>query len=297
MPVYDMPFGKRTVFAVIAGLFLVSIVAFMYQNGYYYNKFLVFVAILWVAGFIGIIVSDKRAARSCVSPARAFVERIDANEKRTYLVLSYNAAGRKQTSKVLYEEKQLPAIGQDVGIYFNPDKPRICMLAIYKKHKPGWSIVNKPEAINPLPAYIMGGIFIALWVALIVVGNVKSGDYSESALAVVVDYESEYELHGATIGTYEYRPIVEYDLHGYTQRARSLESEYGHSYKTGDIVTVRYAPDKPDVVIIDDFPGSNMMMGLIIFMGVGFVALGIIGQVLWKKRAKRPMREFEIDFM
>lgn len=279
---------------IMLGAVLVSKIDKDYYNLFIFSMF----GIAFIISTIFWILST-RDTRSCTRRSKAIVGSIERNEKYTRLKLYYLVNNVKFSSVVSYHEEQVPNNRQVVGIYYNPNNPEICMLSIYKKHKPGWSHVNSSEMDkNTIGMYIMGALLIMCSFMFTSIAGDRYETYTEQTQGIVIDYESEFKHHSArTPGTYSYTPIIEYEVNRKKQTARSAESWFTHPFDIGETVDIKYDPNRLDNVLIEGIRPTQVSVYILIGFGILFIALGASKQIRNKKSQNNVFGEYQrIDF-
>lgn len=298
MPVCNAKVNKPMVLAGFIIFVSVAVIMFLLDNGAYYNLFAVVTAVCLLAACYVSSRQTKRAMRKCTLRWHAVVDGIEKTSKSTYLRLSYTAGGRPRKTKVRYGEKVFPGVHEQVGIYFNPLEPDVCMLAVYKDHPYGWTRQSGNPGKAFLGLYLFCTFFAAIGLALVLVVTYKSGEYTARASGLISGYESFYQAHTPDVpGTYEYTPTVVYELDSELHTAKSIESSLGHPYRVGDEVMVRYNPANPDVVIIEGFNASLIGGSAMFLLGIGCMAFFAMKQRKLKREGRlEPVDLTAIDF-
>lgn len=273
----------KTFCATLTVMALLSILSFI--SGGDYRNFFVFVGLVVVVIIVAVkSLQGALLRKSCNVYTRASVSGVEHVGSATYLVLHYSVLGQNTVGTVKYLEKRVPAIGTDVGIYYDEDHSSLCMLRIYKEHRPGWtSLTKRSYDQGVLAVSLFGLFFVALGVTLLVLMFVRTAEYTETAYGTVVDYDARFESHTPdTPGTYEYTPIVSFEADGREYLARSIQIQVAKTYDIGQEVTVHYSIANPNVVII---AGDNTTaIGALLITAIGSVFLGLGIRMLIKRK-------------
>ena len=286
---------------IFTGLAMAGLTLFglLFQNGRYYI-YIILAMFGWA--LIGCIIQHHReqAARArCVKITTARVEKIEHSKYYDYLIIGYQIRDMSFERRVRYAEGQKPDIGELVKIYYDPQDPGTCVLGIYKKYRPGFSNTGDIELATRHMGVAALGLFLAVLAGFcLYLASGRLDGYTEIARGDVIGYEQELQRHTSSGGyTYEFRPVVEYKLAGQKIQARSVESWPVQVYELGQRVTVKYAPDRPDLVFIQG-------MSIAVISGFGLMAIGIIlaiyglYEAMAGRKARRDlMRNGKIDFL
>lgn len=266
----------------IAALCILAVMALFFRES---TNLLMFLCLIVIFGMVsGHYIRDRERRSMCSAYCKATVIQIITEGNAIWLVLKYNLNGWPFECKVRYYEKQYPSIGQDVGLYYDPEQPEQCVLQIYKTHQHGWSNRTKKNYISGIASAIALGVLICgIGVSLLAVKAVKMADYTGTAQGVVVSYMEQYNFHtGTTPGTYEYMPVVQYEVDGATYTGKSVQLQVEKTYDIGESVKVKYNPSNPQTIVI---VGDNTTtIGAVLMIGFGAMVFLWAGYGIQRKK-------------
>lgn len=276
--------SKASILGIILVVVALSVLSFA-QGGAYRNLLVMFACVAAVVVGVVLHVKDRSRQKLCDVYTRATVAKVRAVNDDYFLDVRYNVLGQEVNSTVSYHESRYPGIGEDVGLYYCGATPSLCMLKIYKEHRMSWSDMT-PKAYRRQLRYLAIGaiVFLGIGIGLFAIQRISGTNFTHTATGYVVGYEEQFNVHTPdTPGTYEYTPIVEYDMYGTVQRARSIQSPFYKSYKEGQQVVVHYNLDNPEVVVIEGDHSSDLCAALLCAMGL-LVLYALVVQL--RKRSK-----------
>lgn len=279
MPESKRPLVVFLVLILVTGIIIVT----LKQNG------IVPMMVVWTAAILVACTGVYSEAKYCTEYERAWVVDIFTKGETVKLKLCYPISGVEIKTEVSYFEKMLPEIGQVVGIYYNPKKPRVCQLSIYKSHAPHWTEQTKAKAKNDSRwALGLGIFFIAIGICAETYQIIRTIDLTATTDAVVVDYYV-HESHGSDgARNYSYYPIVSYEVNGQYYKSQQVTSDMIKMYDIGAAVTIRYNPEKPTDVMIE---GSITGIVLLCISTVAGLALIVASTIM----AKKVISQEELD--
>lgn len=124
-------------------------------------------------------------------------------------------------------------------------------------------------------AQIIPPLMVALGILSIVRGIRRKGRCSLPVLATVVNVEEDYTPDDDGGGSYDYTPVLGYEVGGrrYTERA-NFSSSRSRAFKEGQTMELRVNPNKPTEFHV---PGKSNTVGfgiaLIVFGSMIFAAM------------------------
>ena len=100
--------------------------------------------------------------------------------------------------------------------------------------------------------FLVGGVFIAAGLALVILTIIRNGKCTEAATAHVVRIQEEWERGGSdSAGSVVYYPIFQFTArNGAIVEARATVGRGWNRYRIGQEVALRYNPDKPEQIAV-----------------------------------------------
>ena len=130
-------------------------------------------------------------------------------------------------------------------------------------------------------------IFIGVSIIIKAFGNRKRTICSVLTRAEVISFVSERRLHGVKRDPRMRElvtPLVRYFVNGFEVRAHSNVYMKPCPYKIGDMISIRYNPEKPDQMMLDNNSTTKIICTVFLLVGiiislVGFIVL-LMGCIL-----------------
>ena len=131
--------------------------------------------------------------------------------------------------------------------------------------------------MEPFVAYLLVGIVIVLiGILSIRKGSQKKHRCTATASAMIVEVQTEKDEAGSenTHKKYTYTPIYEFAAGGNTIRKNGgIYSHNKKDFNVGDMVAVKYNPDKPEEFLVNGKSGGNAFGVALMLFGLVIIAI------------------------
>lgn len=122
-------------------------------------------------------------------------------------------------------------------------------------------------------------IFIGVSIIIKVSGNHKRNICSVLTHAEVISFVSERRVHGVKRDPRMRElvtPLVRYFVNGFEVRTHSNVYMKPCPYKIGDMISIRYNPEKPDQIMLDNNSATKIICTFFMLVGITISLVGII---------------------
>lgn len=228
-----------------------------------------------------IAVHENNIKSACTAYTLSYVAEVEGvmggDDRYSYITVVYGTCGQQYKTRLACYEKPLPGANSNVGICYDPERPWLCMLHMYKMHKPGWSRRTRDGDLHEaLWSFIIGIVAIIAGFAVASWSSLSHLNMDSTAYATVVDYEihtSSSSIDNDTSRTYY--PIVEFKFNDNTYRAKQVLGDMFQHYDIGDTVRIRFNAANTSEMAIIGSATTVILFITLIAIGAIFVAWSI----------------------